>query len=400
MVNREILAMIKQLSSEQFKSFYKRMYEEFPESEMKSLEEFTNLLNEGKYICLGFFEDDVQKGYALGCLTSKKFFWLDYLHIFKENQNGGYGSILLKEILNDVAKRGIFLETEVLDSDDYHDNKQRRMRFYDKFNIHQVDCPYLFPCADGTYIDSLNLKYIPAQGVTRLNKEELQEAIRECVSTIHKALPHAQEVMNKYIDKVKDLEIHIFSLTDVNMDDEKELEDIGRLIYYTDPYVYPAFYDNDIEMAKKSAKSLLCRDTLFNHKNIKVGRIDGKVAGFMVILTKYPKNNKNEMIEAFKETFGKLTPRFDEVMEGYFDTLDYEWEGIQIMSLAVLPEYRKMRVATKMLNYLPSKNTYSLACVKDNLKARELYRKCGYEFKFEYPGFTGIMCVELVRRGK
>ena len=392
--------MIKKLSSEQFKTFYNRMFEEFPESEMKSLEDFVNLLDEGKYICLGYYDEDILRGYALGCLTSKEFFWLDYLHIFKENQNGGYGSKLLNAILNEVAKKGIFLETEVLDTDDYHDIKQRRMRFYDRFNIHQVDCNYLFPCADGTYIDSLNLKYIPAPGVTRLNKEEIQEVIRESVGTIHKALPHSKEVMNKYIDEVKDLEIHRFSLTDVNMDDDKELEDIGRLIYYTDPYVYPAFYDNDIELSKQSAKALLSRNTLFNHSNIKVGRIDGKVAGFMVILESYPKDNRKEMENAFQEVFGKFTPRFYEVMEGYYDTLDYEWEGIQIMSLAVLPEFRKMRVATKMLNSLPSKNTYSLACVKDNTKARELYRKCGFKFKFEYPGFTGIMCVELVRKGK
>ena len=66
----------------------------------------------------------------------------------------------------------------------------------------------------------------------------------------------------------------------------------------------------------------------------------------------------------------------------------------------LLPEFRGKHVATKMLNSLPNKNTYSLACVKDNKNARELYRKCGFEFKFEYPGYTDIPCVELVRKGK
>ena len=117
-------------------------------------------------------------------------------------------------------------------------------------------------------------------------------------------------------------------------------------------------------------------------------------------LDEYEKENPKEMEKAMKESLGYLTPKFDHVMEGYFNTLDYKWEGKQIMSLAVLPEFRGKHVATKMLNSLSNKNTYSLACVKDNEKARMLYKKCGYELLFEYPGYTGIMCGELVKRSK
>ena len=91
-------------NSKEFLSFYERMFEEFPESEMKSLEDFTNLLDEGKYFCIGYLDDNRLVGFALGLLTSKKFFWLDYLQIFKENQNGGYGSLLLKAILNEYRE--------------------------------------------------------------------------------------------------------------------------------------------------------------------------------------------------------------------------------------------------------------------------------------------------------
>ena len=392
--------MIKKIEAKQFESFYQRMFEEFPASEMKSLEDFLDLLNEGKYQCFGYYVNDKMFGYALGMVTSQKSFWLDYLHIFKENQSGGHGSLFLKELLNEVALNGILLETEVVDTDDYNDNRNKRMRFYDRFNIHQVDCHYLFPCSDGSYIDTLNLQYIPPKGKMFVSALEFKTAIKEAVGCIHKALPHSQSVMNQYIDTVKDLKINFFTLEDVNLDDEEEIDAIGRLIYYTDPYVYPAFFDNDINLSVKCAKALLTHNTLFNHKNIKLGKINGKTAGFMVILEEFPKNNYEEMKRAMFESLNYLTPKFDHAMEGYFNTLDYEWEGIQIMSLAVLPEYRKMRVATKMLNSLPSKNTYSLACVKDNTNARELYRKCGFNFKFEYPGYTDIMCVELVRKGK
>ena len=394
--------MIQRILANEFTKFYARMSEEFPPSEMKSYEDFNNLLLEGQYQCYGYFDDgsDIMKGYCLGMLTSQNFFWLDYLHIFKENQSGGFGSKFLKELLDKVATNGILLETEVVDTEDYLDNRNRRMRFYDKFNIHQVDCAYLFPCSDGTYIDSLNLQFIPPQGKIYVSAMDFKTAIREAVGCIHKALPHSQSVMNQYIDTVKDLNINYFTLEDVDMNDEEEIETIGRLIYYTDPYVYPAFFDNDINLSVKCAKALLEHNTLFNHKNIKLGKINGKTAGFMVILNEFPKDNYAEMKLAMLESLGYLTPKFEHAMEGYFQTLDYDWEGIQIMSLAVLPEYRRQRVGTKMLNSLPSKNTYSLACVKDNDKARDMYRKCGFTFKFEYPGYTDIMCVELVRKGK
>ena len=395
--------MIKKLHANQFVYFYQRMNEEFPPEEMKSFQDFNDLLMEGKYQCFAYYSDDdhdVMKGYALGMLTSQKFFWLDYLHIFWENQNGGYGSKFLKELLEEVATNGILLETEVVDTDDYEDKRNKRMRFYDRFNIHKVDCAYLFPCADGTYIDTLNLQYIPPKGKDIIYATDFKTAIREAVGCIHKALPHSQSVMNQYINTVRDLQINYFTLEDVNMNDDEEIAAIGKLIYETDPYIYPAFYDNNDTLSMKCAKAMLTRDTLFNYKNIKLGKINGKTAGFMVILETFPENNYDEMKLAMLESLGYLTSEFDHVMEGYFQTLNYEWEGTQIMSLAVLPEYRQKRIATRMLNSLSSKKTYSLACVKDNQSARELYRKCGFTFKYEYPGYTDIMCVELVRKGK
>ena len=392
--------MTKLINSQDFPALFNRMHEEFPSSEMKSLDEFISLLNEGKYFCIGYYDNNQLIGFALGLLTSEKFFWLDYLQIFKEHQNGGYGSLLLKEILTNYATSGILLETEVLDNDDYNDIKNRRMRFYDRFNIHQVNCHYLFPCSDGSYIDTLNLQYIPSFDRDFVKQEEFKTAIREAVGTIHKALPHANGLMEKYIDEIKDLSIQRFSLEDMDISNEDDIKAVGRLIYYTDPYVYPALFDNNIELSIKCAEGLLTKDTLFNYKNIKVGKINGQVAGFMVILKEFPKNNYEQMKAAVKESLSYLTEKFEHVMEGYFNTLDYEWEGIQIMSLAVLPEFRRMRVGSKMLNSLQSKSTYSLACVKDNLAARKMYEKCGFKFKFEYPGYTGIMCVELVRKGK
>ena len=95
--------MIKKINHQQFTYFYNRMKEEFPASEMKSFEDFNALLMEGKYQCFGYYDDldpTEMVGYALGMLTSTKFFWLDYLQIFYEHQDGGYGSKFLKELFH------------------------------------------------------------------------------------------------------------------------------------------------------------------------------------------------------------------------------------------------------------------------------------------------------------
>ena len=393
--------MINEVSINDFASVYERMEEGFPPEEMKSLEDFLCLLKKGDYSCLGFYPNEGNlAGVALGHSCSRKLFWLDYLLIYEEHRNKGFGKGFLQELLSSFGFRGIFLEVEKSQSDDYHDVTNRRLRFYESLNVQLIPCPYRFPCSDGNIIDSLSLMLLPGLGLTHLSKEEIQSFVKESITTIHGGLPHYRLALDFYIDKIHDLDVERFSLNKVNLTDLDEVRKVGELIYHTDPYVYPAFFDNDIELARKCALKLLEKETLFHHKNIKIGKINGRIAGFMVILDEFPKDNYHQMKEAMEESLGHLTPRFEECMEGYFNTLSEGWEGRQIMSLAVLPEYRKKRVASKMLNSLPKTDTFSLACVKANQPARDLYRKCGYEYRFEYPGFTAIPCVELVKKGK
>ena len=49
-----------------------------------------------------------------------------------------------------------------------------------------------------------------------------------------------------------------------------------------------------------------------------------------------------------------------------------------------------------MMNNLPNE-TYSLAAVKDNENAVNMYLKSGFKILYEYDGFKKIRCVEMVR---
>ncbi len=195
-------------------------------------------------------------------------------------------------------------------------------------------------------------------------------------------------------------DINNFRLAKVDLNDLEMVKAIGDLIYLTDPYIYPDMFEGDILLAEKLAYKLLSKETLFNYKNIKVAMLDNKVAGFMIIIDKYPSNNSELIRESFMEIIGKLPPRLNNVISDYFEMFANGWVGTQIMSLAVKEEFRNKKVATRMLNSLDNNTTYSLACIKDNEIARRLYAHCGFELLEEYVGYTNIMCVELVKKGQ
>lgn len=174
---------------------------------------------------------------------------------------------------------------------------------------------------------------------------------------------------------------------------------VAELIYLTDKYIYPAFCEGSLEKAKAVFPHMLDKECIYNHKNIQVALIDGKIAGYMALMEKYPKANYESFRQAFLEGIGRLSDKFEDVMVNYFNTLDFPFTGTQIVSLAVLPQYRKMRVGSAMLESLDPNKDYSLACVKDNVAGRRLYETHGFKLSFEYPGYIGIPCVELVKKG-
>ena len=391
--------MIKALNIDEFHELvFPYMKDSFPVSEIKSLTSFDRLLSTGKYIVYGYYEKDILLGYAIVC-EYKKYYWLDYLCVLSKYRNSGSGFKIVNELLAlNPDKEGIFLEVEPVNSYDYEDNNVKRMRFYSRLNIHLITDKYLFPIEEGGL--PLNLCFLPKKGVSIVKREDILDTLSFIMGFIHQDIKHAYDLLASYSDSVHDVSINYFEIDKVDLNNKEELKDIGRLIYYVDPYIYPEMFDNDINKCIALTPYLLKEETVYNYKNIILGKINGHVAGFMVLLETYPKNNHNLMVDSAKKVFKELPPRFMNVMKGYFDELDYEWEGIQIMSLSVLPEYRRCGVASKMLYSLSSKNTYSLACVRDNEAGRRLYEKCGFKFKYEYPGYINVPCVELVKKGR
>ena len=157
-------------------------------------------------------------------------------------------------------------------------------------------------------------------------------------------------------------------------------------------------FDNNIDNAIKCAPALLRRNTIFNYKNIRVALYDDKVAGFIVILDEYPLNHYKNLKKAFKESLKYLPDKFDQIMDEYFNKIDYEWNNKYIVAISVLPEYRQKYIASLMVKSLDKHYTYSLILPKNNELGHKLCFDAGFSIKYEFPSYDNLPYVEMIKK--
>ena len=180
-----------------------------------------------------------------------------------------------------------------------------------------------------------------------------------------------------------------------------DLKQVARLIYFTDDYVFPHLYNNDINVATAVIPNMIKRDTIYNYKNITVAVCDDKIAGIVVCKKSPIKMNLNEMCGCFLDSGVVLDERFAKVYNEYYKLLDDEPNGIYIANVCVDKLYRRMGIAKKLLTFVLKDNeTYNLESVKANAAAVNLYLSLGFQIEAEYPGFTGVPCYRMKRNAR
>ena len=158
--------------------------------------------------------------------------------------------------------------------------------------------------------------------------------------------------------------------------------DIIKLIYETDNYIYPSMCDGNYELFEKIMQNLIIEDNLFSYKNMIIACEDDKVVGLLLYL-----NNKAKLP-------GKQHDSFDLVISDYFSDLIKKIDGnhIYINNLCVDKDYRGIGIGTKLVNYLfrmlDSKNIF-FDCLEDNIVAVNFYKKIGFDVTDRCPGFAG-----------
>jgi len=176
-----------------------------------------------------------------------------------------------------------------------------------------------------------------------------------------------------------------------------DLKQVGRLIYYTDDYVFPYMYDNPEAGARVHAE-MIRRETIYNYSNITVALAGDTIVGMVVMKESPIKINRDEMILAFEAADVAHDERFERVFNEYWSLLEKEPEGFYIANVCVDPEFRHRGIARGLLNFLLEDNkTYNLETVVANVDAFKLYQSLGFVVDCQYPGFTGIPCYRMHR---
>lgn len=175
-----------------------------------------------------------------------------------------------------------------------------------------------------------------------------------------------------------------------------DLNQIAKLIYLTDPYVYPNWFDS-MDDGVKVIRRMIDLPTLYNKENITVAVTpEGFVAG-MIVSKQAPFHEDVQYLKKAFELSGiKADERTDFVYDAYYAKMGTSEDGYYIANVAVDNDYRKRGIAAAMMNHVMNGKKYcTLECVIANAPSWRLYQRLGYKIAFEYPGVHAIPCYKM-----
>ena len=167
------------LTKEQLKKIYvERMTEDFPEAELKPLEAMYDMMDRDCYEALAVLDDEGVIGYSLMTkIPGQNYLLLDYLSIYKEYRQCGYGSKVLEGLKVYYSGKTIFIESENPDYIDEksHDTAVKRVGFYEKNGVKDT----------GVLTRIWTVPYINYMlGDLNLSKEQAQKALEVIYETM------------------------------------------------------------------------------------------------------------------------------------------------------------------------------------------------------------------------
>ncbi len=181
-----------------------------------------------------------------------------------------------------------------------------------------------------------------------------------------------------------------------------DLNQVARLIYYTDNYVFPYLYNNDVERGVPVIVNMIQSETIYNYRNITIVVLDEKIVGIIVSQETPIAVDMGVMVRCFLDANEVVDERFTKTFNEYYKLFENEPEGVYIANVCVDQRYRGLGIGKKMIweyiNADPQK-TYYLESVKNNIAALKIYQDAGFEIITEYLGFTDVPCYRMIRRG-
>jgi len=176
---------------------------------------------------------------------------------------------------------------------------------------------------------------------------------------------------------------------------EDNIEEIAKLIYETDPYIYPFWFNNDIEEAKKIlSKFIIDPGFIYNYENMYIAhdKTNGHIVGLICAI------DYTMDLEYDYSKLEKLGSRHAFVVKNYINLLINEVKennSMYIVNCCVDKEFRSKRIGTVMLgNFLKlmegaGYDTIEFDCLLHNVRAKNLYHSLGFKEMYTGIGFNG-----------
>lgn len=176
-----------------------------------------------------------------------------------------------------------------------------------------------------------------------------------------------------------------------------DLLQVAKLVYLTDPYIYPVWFDT-IEQGQKVISEMIKLPTIYAKENITVAvTSDGFIAGILVSCMTPFKENIEHVYTAFKNAGEKYDERTPKIFNDYYAKMGNASDGYYLSNIAVEQSYRKRGIAASLIEYvLKDKEYATLECVIANTGSWRLYQRLGFKIAYEYPGVFDVPCYKMI----
>ncbi len=175
---------------------------------------------------------------------------------------------------------------------------------------------------------------------------------------------------------------------------EEQLKEIARLIYQTDPYIYPAMFESEEDAMQVIPEMILRNDTMFCKNNLYLALCNKEIIG-LILWHKGPLNwNSDIYMESTRAKGSIISPIINRVEEEYFsEYASVSQECISLINICVDKKQRNHGTGRELIKRFLKYSQficeeYELYVLKENSSAVHLYESLGFEITEELDGFS------------
>lgn len=196
------------------------------------------------------------------------------------------------------------------------------------------------------------------------------------------------KVKNDYLLTYDEIDLRRAKSTD-------NFEEIAKLIYQTDPYIYPFWFNNSVEEAKKVLPKYIAEaGFIYNYENMYIAydKTTGHIIGLICAI-----DHTTDLNFDYSE-LANIDPNYEFVVRKYIKELIKEVKDnncMYIVNCCVDKEFRSKRIGTVLLgNFLKIMekagfDTIEFDCLLHNVRAKNLYHSLGFKEMYTGIGFNG-----------